>query len=135
MGCHREVVDCYITTQPSWMFCQQRHYRCPLLLKLHLVIRNVSISQGFNYSWKNFELFHFPESGLTNWKCDRGKRRLTKLYFSFFFSDLKSIFESQLLHLNIDRSKLNEIIYKRLIKGPASVELGSDRKHLRITLN
>jgi hypothetical protein len=30
--------------------------------------------------------------------------------------------------------KLNEIIYKRLIKGPASVELGSDRKCLRITL-
>ncbi len=28
--------------------------------------------------------------------------------------------------------KLNEIIYKRLIKGPASVERGSDRKHLHI---
>ncbi len=25
-------------------------------------------------------------------------------------------------------SKINEIIYKRLIKGPASVECGSDRK-------
>jgi hypothetical protein len=28
--------------------------------------------------------------------------------------------------------KLNEIIYKRLIKGPASVECGSDRKHLHV---
>ncbi len=28
--------------------------------------------------------------------------------------------------------KLNDIIYKRLIKGPASVEPGSDRKHLRV---
>ncbi len=28
--------------------------------------------------------------------------------------------------------KLYEIIYKRLIKGPAPVERGSDRKHLRI---
>ncbi len=27
--------------------------------------------------------------------------------------------------------KLNEIIYKRLIKGPASVERGADRKCLR----
>jgi len=30
--------------------------------------------------------------------------------------------------------KLNEIIYKRLIKGPVSVERGSDRKHLCIAL-
>ncbi len=30
--------------------------------------------------------------------------------------------------------KLNEIINKRLIKGPASVERGSDRKHLHIAL-
>jgi hypothetical protein len=30
--------------------------------------------------------------------------------------------------------KLNEIIYKRLIKGPASVEHGSDRKCLRVAL-
>ncbi len=30
--------------------------------------------------------------------------------------------------------KLNENIYKRLIKGPASVERGSDRKCLCITL-
>jgi len=28
--------------------------------------------------------------------------------------------------------KLNEIIYKRLIKGPASVERGSDRKCMSI---
>ncbi len=31
--------------------------------------------------------------------------------------------------------KLNEIIYKGLIKGPASVELGSDGKHLCVMLN
>ncbi len=31
--------------------------------------------------------------------------------------------------------KLNEIIYKRLIKGPASSELGSDRKSLCIVSN
>ncbi len=32
------------------------------------------------------------------------------------------------------RLKLNEIIYKTLIKGPASVERGSDRKDLCIVL-
>ncbi len=31
--------------------------------------------------------------------------------------------------------KLNKINYKRLIKGPASVELGSDRKCLHAKLN
>ncbi len=34
-----------------------------------------------------------------------------------------------------DELKLNEIIYKRLLKGPASAELGSDRKHLHVALN
>jgi hypothetical protein len=28
--------------------------------------------------------------------------------------------------------KLNEIIHKRLIKGPASAERGSGKKHLRV---
>ncbi len=32
------------------------------------------------------------------------------------------------------RLKLNETFYKRLIKGPAYVERGFDRKHLRIAL-
>ncbi len=31
--------------------------------------------------------------------------------------------------------KRNEIIYKRIIKGPASVEHGSDRKHLCVTFS
>ncbi len=38
------------------------------------------------------------------------------------------------LNTNETLIKINEIIYKRLIKGPASVEHGSDRKHLRVAL-
>ncbi len=48
-------------------------------------------------------------------------------------ASITKILWSQKTHLEL--SELNEIIYKRLIKGPASIELGSDRKCSGVALN